>query len=95
VEVFAEESAQKAQEMRERVAEFNEDVLFVDGHDDAIIGTAHRFGMPAVAAYDYEAIIKKLVNGGSSREEAEEHFEFNIVGGWYGDNTPVFIRDLR
>lgn len=95
VEVFTEEAKQKAQQMRESVAEFNEDALFVDGHDDAIIGVANRFGMPPVAAYDYEAIIKKLVAGGCPREEAEEYFEVNIVGAWMGEDTPVFIRDLR
>lgn len=95
VEVFKEEAEQKAQRMREAVAEFNEDALFCDGFDEAIIGVANRFGMPPVAAYDYEAIIKKLVNGGCSREEAEEHFEFNIAGAWHGENTPVFVRDLR
>jgi hypothetical protein len=51
--------------------------------------------MPPVAAYDYEAVITKLTNGGMTREDAEEHFEFNIVGGWHGENTPLFVRDLR
>lgn len=95
VEVFAEEAKQKEQAMRESIAEFNEEALFCDGHDHALIGVALRFGMPPVAAYDYEAIIKRLMNWGSTREEAEEFFEFNVVGAWVGENTPLFVRDLR
>jgi hypothetical protein len=29
-----------------------------------------------------------------TREEAEEFFEFNTIGAWLGDATPVFI-DMR
>ena len=28
-------------------------------------------------------------------EEAIEYFEFNVVGAWVGDNTPVFISHMR
>jgi len=49
--------------MREAVSEVNPDALFCDGFDEAIIGTAERFGMPAVAAYDYDQYIALLVKG--------------------------------
>lgn len=82
--------------MREVVAEVNPDALFCDGFDEAIIGTAERFGFPSpVVAYDYDKVIKLLVAAGcASEEQAVEYFEFNVVGAWMGDNTPVFIRRL-
>jgi hypothetical protein len=81
---------------RLKVAEENEEALFCDGDgfDDCIIGVAERFGMPCVAAYDYEKLIEALIKQGMDREGAIEYFEFNIVGAWVGENTPVFVRLL-
>ena len=74
---------------REQLAEDYPDLLFCDGHDDALIGIAHRFGMESVALYDRGTIIESLMQD-MSWEEAEEFFSFNIIGGWHGDMTPVF-----
>lgn len=79
---------------RIKVAELNEEALFADGFDEAIIGVAERFGMPPVAAYDYEKVIAALMKDGMDRDGAEEYFDFNIGGAWMGDNTPVFVRLL-
>ena len=32
---------------------------------------------------------------GMEYEDAVENFEFNVVGAWVGDNTPVFISHMR
>lgn len=90
----------------EEVAEYNEEALLCDGFDDAIIGVAQRINL-CVAAYDVEKIIdilkpdmplddeelKLSVEEQDSRryEMALEHFNFNIIGSWVGENTPVFI----
>jgi len=79
---------------REWVAEQNEEALFLDGYDACIVGVAERFGVGPVAAYDYDAIIEKLVAGGLTYDDAVEHFEFNIIGAWVGDNTPIFVRKI-
>jgi len=80
--------------MREAVAEFNDEALFCDGFDEAIVGVAERFGMPPVAAYDYDKYIELIVKGGCSREAAVEYFEFNVIGAWMGESTPVFVQLL-
>lgn len=67
------------------------DVLKADGFDDAVIGVASRCGSVDVLAYDVEKIILKLMLDGMTREEAEEYFEFNILGAYVGEYTPVFI----
>ena len=71
------------------------DLLIADGLDEAFIGVAHRFGIyEPVAAYDREKCIEILMLTGMDRESAEEHFEYNIIGAWVGEQTPIFIERL-
>jgi hypothetical protein len=77
---------------REAIAEHNEEALFCDGFDEAIIGYAERINLGPVAAYDVNKIIEILVlRDGMTHEEAVEYFYFNIHGAWMGENTPVYI----
>lgn len=70
-------------------------VMFYDGLDEAIIGTAERFNMSSVVAYDVEKILGiYMKRDGMSHEEAQEFFDFNVIGGWNGEETPVFIRKI-
>lgn len=70
------------------------EVLFCDGYDDAIVGLGRCFNDYKVV-YDKEKIIQILMNDKMSREEAEEFFEFNIVGAYVGESTPVFIESIE
>ena len=72
--------------------EFLEDLLLATGFDEAILGRGSRCGQPDVAVYDTEKIINILVKQGMSHEEAVEYFDFNIVGAWMGDQTPIFMQ---
>jgi hypothetical protein len=67
-----------------------EGLLFADGFDDAIIGVAERSGMEPVVAYDVNKIIEILARD-MSEDEAVEYFEFNILGAYMGERTPVFV----
>jgi hypothetical protein len=49
--------------------------------------------MQSVVAYDRTRVIDIYARD-MTREEAEEFFEFNTIGAWLGDATPVFI-DMR
>lgn len=31
----------------------------------------------------------------TDREEALEHIEFNVIGAWMGENTPLFLRRVE
>ncbi|CAB4197132.1 hypothetical protein UFOVP1304_6 [uncultured Caudovirales phage] len=80
--------------MRESLKDLSErygDLLIADGFDDAIIGVGERAGCEPVLCYDRSACIQILMDGGQSFEEAEEYFEFNVVGAWVGELTPIFI----
>ena len=67
--------------IRERIAEYNEEALLLDGHDNAFIGLASRCGGPVVALYDPDIIVDTLHAQGMTTEEAQEYYEFNIAGG--------------
>jgi len=82
--------------VRERLTEsYGEDLLFMDGYDDCIVGICERAGQPPVVAYDRGKVIGKLMGDGMTYEEAEEFFGFNQVGAWLGDSTPCFIASFE
>ena len=61
-----------------------------DGFDDAIMGTAERCSQEAVLLYDYESMIDVLMHRDRlNRENAEEYLQFNVIGAWIGDQTPL------
>jgi hypothetical protein len=80
-------------DIREWVSIYNEEALLADGFEAAIIGICERCGSLPVVAYDREKCIEVLVTdqGLGSHEEAEEYFEYNVLGAYVGENTPVFI----
>lgn len=79
-------------EIRDVIEQYNVDALFVDGFDDAIIGVTRRINMEPVVAYDYDKCIRILMSKhGMEYEDALEYMEYNIVGAWMGENTPIFI----
>jgi hypothetical protein len=76
----------------EEIEEINPEALLCDGFDEAIIGMAERINLGPVVAYDVDKMIDIMVErDGMTYEEAIEYFDFNILGAWMGENTPVFI----
>jgi hypothetical protein len=71
-------------------------MLKADGLDKAIIGVAHRCGNPTVVAYDIDKCIQ-LIEKNLNCEiwEAIEYFQFNVVGSYMGEYTPIFIEKLK
>lgn len=84
----------KAEQIKEELEGANEDALYCTDLEDALIGICYRFGQPPLAAYSKSKIIDIYVNrDGMTYEEAVEFFEYNVLGAWVGDNTPVFIEE--
>lgn len=74
------------------LGEENPDALLADGFEEAFLGICRRFGQPPLAAYDRAKCIKILMDrDGMTEDAAEEFFEFNVIGAWLGEGTPVFI----
>jgi hypothetical protein len=77
---------------RSFIGDINEQALFADGFDDAIIGY-DAIGFRVV--YDYDKYLKVLMErDGISYPEAHEFMEFNVVGAFVGDFTPLFLHSL-
>ena len=79
---------------RELAAEVNEDMLFADGFDGALVGYIERTGMPSIACYDKYKCIDILADD-MSYEEASEYFYFNVLGSYVGENTPCFLTRIE
>jgi hypothetical protein len=70
-------------------------MMLANGLEEAFVGVAHRYGFSVpVAAYDREKCIEILMRDGGTREEAEDFFEYNTLGAWVGDSTPLFIQPM-
>ena len=89
-------------------ADANDDheVLTCDGLDEAILGLGFRACKEPVVVYNREKCIDILEarmqppdaqrgeDDMTAREEAEEFFEFNTIGAWVGERTPIFLVPL-
>lgn len=90
----------------EEVKEINPNALLCTGFDEAIIGMAERINFGPVVAYDKNKMIEILIREmdvnhdeleeGQTIEDkkyeiAIEYFDFNIIGAWMGEETPIFI----
>lgn len=79
-----------ASEIREHIAELDEQVMMADGFEGALLGYAQQFNT-TFALYDRGKCIKILMDrDGMTEEEAEEFFEFNVQGAYVGNQTPAF-----
>ena len=76
------------------MSELNPKALKADGFDDAILGISSRIGDDSLLAYDYDKCIK-ILQKDMSYEEAVEFMEFNVVGSYVGEGTPIFIKKLQ
>lgn len=84
-------SSQQTQKILEWIDETFEIIIYPDGFEDCIVGVAEKFGGPPVAVMDMEKILAKLRKGDMTHEEAVEYFEFNILGAYVGEQTPVYM----
>jgi|TARA_Y100000310_G_scaffold257999_1_gene266232 hypothetical protein len=92
--------------VRDYLAEANPEALLADGLENALVGACDRFGQQTLAAYDYDKCIEILAKEIAKDMKtsdiydleddpytlAIETFDYNTIGAWMGDNTPVFIK---
>ena len=82
--------------IKERLAEYNPDMLFAEGFDKALIGVCRSSKGAFVAAYDFGMCVQMLVEDeGMCLEEAIGWMEYNVIGSHMGDHTPVFIEGVE
>jgi hypothetical protein len=65
------------------------EILKADGFDDAVIGIEERSGR---LVYDVNLMISILiVDEGMSEEDAIEYLDYNVIGAYVGEQTPIYI----
>jgi len=78
-------------------------ILLADGFDDAFIGIGQVFNGTPIAVYDADMCLKTIADdieqGGVEEGEdvqtmAMEHFEYNVIGSFVGEYTPMFVSPL-
>ena len=78
-----------------------EECLVADDYNDCLIGITE--GATPVAVYSAQKVIAKIVEEIKSEKnyegedpyiDAVEHFQYNIVGAYVGEKTPVYINML-
>jgi hypothetical protein len=68
-------------------------VLLADGFDQAFLGVVFEWGPPR-AVYSYEKCVNVLIERDKmTQEEALEYMEYNVVGAYVGEQTPIFVRE--
>jgi hypothetical protein len=78
----------------EELAEIDEDILLMDGFNDAIIGYSQRIGEPVLAVYSWQKMVDVLVKD-MSYEDAVEYIEYNCLGAWVGERTPIIVMSME
>ena len=69
-----------------------EEILKADGLDEAVIGIEYSSGR---LVYSKQKIIDILMSDGeTSMEDALEHYDYNIAGGYVGELTPIWVDDM-
>ena len=62
-----------------------------EDYDSAIVAIGYRFNSGPMLVYDIQTIIKMHMDEGLSYDEAMEFFDFNTLGAWLGEGTPMFV----
>ncbi len=63
------------------------------GCDEAIVGLGHRCGCESVVVYDYDKLVDVFIQQGMDEEESIEWIDFNILGAWIGEDTPIVLME--
>jgi len=64
--------------------------LVADGFDSALIGITS--GINPVAVYDINQMLTILVKREKMNvEDALEHLDFNVIGAYVGEKTPIYM----
>ena len=60
------------------------------GFDAAILGVGQRSGQNDIVVYDQDKCIE-ILKREMSHEEALDFFDYNVLGAWVGEETPIFV----
>ncbi len=95
-QLVADEPTPLRKKINEVLIQQDENALLMDGFDEALIGFSQRINEPLLAVYSYSKIIETLISrDGMTDEEAMEYVDYNCVGSWVGERTPIIVMPLE
>lgn len=83
-------------EFLDYIGEINEDAVYPTDLKDAIVGYVERIGFDPCILLDREKCLEIFVKRDKmTYDEAIEHFEFNVLGSYVGESTPMFATFIK
>jgi hypothetical protein len=70
--------------------DFAEGTIKLNGFDNCIVGITEEFGNGPRILYSKEKIIEELCEE-MTIDEALEFYDYNILGGYFGEQNPIFL----
>jgi hypothetical protein len=84
------------EEIDQHLKNIGEEALLMDGFDEALIGFSKRINEPMLAVYKWQRMVQILKNRDKmSYEEAVEYIEYNCIGAWIGEQTPIIVMPIE
>jgi hypothetical protein len=84
--------------INEQYPDHKDDILLADGFDKAFLGIGQAFNGNPVAIYCTDKCIRILMQQFSESDdpktEAIEYFDYNVIGSYVGEFTPIFMNRL-
>jgi|GEM_PF-633868 len=78
--------------MKVDLDEYAEGSILLYGLETAIVGIVEEFGNGNRILYSKPKILDILQKrDGMTYEESEEFYDYNIIGGYFGERNPVFL----
>lgn len=83
------------EQINDVLVEMEESTLLMDGFEEAFIGFSRRINEPLLAVYSWELMVKLLMErDGMSYDDATEYIDFNCIGAWVGEQTPIIVMPI-
>jgi hypothetical protein len=74
----------------------DEEIMLMDGFEEAFIGLSKRCGQPTLATYSFIKMMEILVERDDMTwEEADEYIMYNCEGAWMGELTPIILHQYE
>lgn len=77
--------------MKVDINEHAEGAVLLDGLDDCIVGITEEFGGTRRILYSKDKVLDNLMKQGMTHSEAEEYYDFNILGLYVSEQNPIFL----
>jgi hypothetical protein len=84
------------EEIDQHLQNIGQSALLMDGFDEALIGFSQRINEPLLAVYKWQRMVQILKNRDKmSYEDAVEYIEYNCIGAWIGEQTPIIVMPIE